>query len=342
MIFRGRLEDAQNLAQAPHDLARGDQIEYYLEHARLEHARANWSGAFELISLALSLSPPALTFMTLLQMKALSQYELGDFSGALLSCSKAESLLELFPHSSSVPYLFCIKAKAVSRAQGPIDGLSVLKDAWRFLDQKGDLTPDAVSALLRSECHIRRLCGLDALPQAIAYSRIEHAMAEELFMALGLLDCFLSASAEIRAHLKPTLNLNVTQYERVRRELQQVEVDDLPQAASQFSVQDYLDGMSSKFLLVCVPGSTHLIQIQPWKVLELSKYPKLKTAVILLRNGSVSQKKMLESIWSIKAVSREKHGNLIPGITHRLKKMMGNPVLQVEQNVSADGVFYVG
>ena len=339
MIFRGRIAEASSAIDALRwdELPAGDRVELLVERARLEHSRSGWALALELIDEALSLSPPGITQMTLHQMRSVSQFELGDLSAALDSCSKAESLAEIFPHSSSVPYIHALKAKVSGRIQGPQSGIDILLRTWSVLRASDTLTADAASSLLRAEVDVRRLAGLDSLHQAIAYCRIETVMAEDLYAALGLLDTYLAGSDALKKHLMPSLSVAMGRFERVRRGFDERMPSEGMENLSPMGLDSYRRAIESDFLVV----KGLLIRIQPWTVISLEENPKIQQAIGALRPGAMTQKKLIEQIWKIKTISREKHGGLIPGLAYRLKKMLGAPVLRVESEVSFPGAFYV-
>lgn len=186
-ISRGNIDEAQTLLNSYQKQNSNLDVEIDVEKCRVLCFLGQWHEAYTLLSDVILQGPVAISLMTLLQMRALALYEMGDFPTALKDIEKIKSLSTLYPFSQSILFSSITKSKIFALQNRWLEARALRRDLWRtFLSQ--EFNYDNFTSLLRLEIDFCRLQSSDAHKYIQLCLQVTEVSGDDLYYALAYFD----------------------------------------------------------------------------------------------------------------------------------------------------------
>jgi len=232
LLARGALGLAEEILNSLADKflrdpnARIELGEVFLEKARLASFRAQWKESELFATQALALEVPAVTQMTLRQVRAVTLFEQGELAAALREIELGLSLAQLFPFGTQRFYARVTQIKIlIHLGQVSIAG-SKLAALWIEFKEADSMNLDNCLVLMRAEIELCRAQGCAVADLAGASFKIAMLTGDRLYAGLALVDLFHSLALDERAVWIGSLRLATNEFERLRILQEEIESGD--------------------------------------------------------------------------------------------------------------------
>jgi hypothetical protein len=360
LLFRGELGQAesiiQNLRKAEADPEL--QIEALLEQARLAAYQGDWNLAHALSLEAISSQQLAsLSYLSTLQVHALSCFERGDFQGAINTLNSADSLSVVYPFSISTLYAKVLRARIAARNQGVDAGLQAINEILNdFRTSNRVLTGDSVHAVVfgiadifkyaqiisdqngttqnRSEQNAKAGKELSArlANTLLASFQMTEAMGERLYSALASLDAAVCGPLEHRKWFFDQLAQSRKEFKRIDRLVSEVFESKAVSSTSAALLTSLLKSdRDAEQKSVQPPTANHLVffeqkwafQLNPWKAVDLQAHPQILKALLALSQKDLTKAEFFQNVWGNARYTSHLHDSSIWYVLSRIKKLTG-------------------
>lgn len=345
LLFRGRLKESSALLG---NLQPGTSPQLLLEEARLAAFNGDWASCGRLCKKAYAANPPAITRLALFQVGALAHFEQGDFAAASLNLSLIESMKTDFPKCISVFYAELLRLRILARegSARAADVRARIGAIWkRWLADGGDL--DQLQALLRVEVDLRRIWKLPQLGFALGSYLAAAAMGEELYAALALVECYVSAPAAQRERLRALAFGALPSFERVRRVFAELAGDE-PASTSVQAMRESLAESSAETLAfderrlqaasLALPEYGIVVNLAPFRAQSTAGYAQFARIFEALAGGKLLKEEFFQRVWGKQKYVSHLHDGLIYTALYRLKRVCGVQAVIREGEVCLEGV----
>jgi hypothetical protein len=345
LMFRGQLEEAEAIIQKL-DLAPSspeEKMESSLEQARLAAFRGDWLLAQTICEKALgSGTLESLSYLSSLQVHALSSFERGELSSAAKSLDAAESLSTIYPFSISTLYANVLRARLIARDQSVRSGIQAIHELWKKFRTTGQTpTADEVHAILFGTIDILKFgemmgASVKSLGTLMLVSfQMTETMGEQLYSALAALDASVCGPRENRGWFLERLKQSRGEFKRIDSLAQEVFDGKEPTSSSAAVLKNLYH--ADRETADSIPPSeqpramTHIVfneqewvfQLQPWKAVDLRAHPQILTAFQALSKGSLSKADFFARVWGNARYTSRLHDSSIWYVLNRIKKLTG-------------------
>lgn len=228
-IARGNLDEAEQIIdeylKSTDNFAETLLPDTLLELCRVYYHKARWQDSIKVINLALSKQDvSAITRITLLQMRTVSLFEIGEFEKCLMDIEEIRSLSILFPFSQCCLYAEALHIKVIARTDGIQRAeLFFKKCVKKYLNVNEDGMPDRLLTLLRIKIDLLRLQNKPYASIALACQLLADSMGDDLYKALAILDLAFSENENLSKGAKTQLLALRNKFEKVQIILNEIE-----------------------------------------------------------------------------------------------------------------------
>ncbi len=190
LTARGDLGEAQEtLAQLDSpDLSEAESAEIATEKSRIHGFLGEWQKCIDVSSQQIERRPTGVTLVTLLMIRAVAHFEIGNFSACENDLKKQESLLKLYPNSISAFYHNTLKVRLLAVTERLETGARLLTNQWEKVLSNPYKIEDEILSLLRSEITLRRHQTDLAFNQILGCHHLALALGEDLYVGFSLLE----------------------------------------------------------------------------------------------------------------------------------------------------------
>ncbi|HEX4925640.1 MAG TPA: hypothetical protein VFV50_16210 [Bdellovibrionales bacterium] len=348
-LAAGRFQDANSVlrdlltkTQADHELA-----EVYLEGARLAALEGQWRSALDLAHHALGLGPNSLSTLTLRNVCAIANFELGQLSRALEDLEKADALCKLFPYSTSRTYSDLLRIRILARDSGTRSARLRLDQQWSQLTESGRMTRDTLLSLIRTEIDLARIGQKEHSTWAAAAYILADAMGDELYAALGLFDLLHALPHGSAPWLEP-LVAHAQRFNRVRLLNREVSVESpagtstgLPLSQTAVAMKLFAERAAPaatpaftslpRAKLLVIPQHRLALKVEPFTSKFLRNHKQLFDITKLLSEGPLPKNEFFTRIWEAAEYQAPVHDILIRRALYRLRRDMGADITSERQ-----------
>ena len=345
LITRGKLADADRfLLQAQSESSDPlERVELLLEAARLASFRGDYLSASLKASTALELQPSPTSALTLLQVRSLALYELGDWAGALADLEFAESFASVLPKAESGFYARILQTKVVARAHGLSEARKLFGKLW----SNQDWSLDSLLSLTRLAIDLQRLDGKAAPELAIACYQLSRQLGDQLYSALALIDLHYSVGDSERARIAPLLEPAKKEFSRVQALCDEAEGKSELMTTSGHALRlQQADSVGGAINIesdgIFFSQSKRLLLFKEAESVREVGGKMSQALVALSYETPISKAAFFSALWGRQKYSPRLHDNLIWNLLSRMKKdfkitasiesdqiSMGNPILRV-------------
>ena len=368
LLFRGQLEEAEAIIQKLQgpDVAPEERLEALLEQSRLAAFRGDWQLVHSLSSEAIrSGNLESISYLSALQVHALSCYELGDLLSSIKTLEIAESLATVYPFSISTLYSKVLKARVSARAQSIESGVQLIQQIWQGVRQSGRTpTADSIHAIVFGMIDIAkysRVMGnkprsLEKL--ALISFHMTEAMGEQLYSALASLDATIIGPLEHRGWFLNQLASARREFKRIDLLAQEVLEGKDPSSLSSSTLEalkrEALKNGAQKIELnsqsQALLSVNHIVfaeyqwafQLKPWKAVDLNRHPQILSALTVLSAGNLSKADFFARVWGNARYTSHLHDSSIYYVLNRIKKLTGASFVTRDGIIQAnDGVITI-
>ena len=353
LLSRGQFEDAEKkLAELNSSLdatAVHSRVELYLDQSRLAAYRNDWIKSLELCNEGLALNPTVVTRMTLLQVRSLALFELGQFAGARKDIDLISSLATLFPATPNAFYAGVLKARIAARTGGVQAGFAQLMPLRKHLQQATSGGRDLLLTLLRTEIDLLRLNDQNITAHAVACFVLAEQMGDELYAGLAFLDLYLSVSLEFRKALEGTLKVYSSRFEKLRSLLNEVETG-IPGSTSSKTIKmavaiaaspDFLSQAAltapQQIKSLVLLSAHQVIELDPFRIRTTEFQEKAMAVLQIMKAEPILKAELMKRVWNVK-YSSHLHDSVLRTTFTRLRKTTGATIRSAEGKVTLEGV----
>lgn len=328
MIQRGKFAEAIELLVQVDKDGPIETPEVLLEEARIKAFSGQWTDCFAICQKAVSQKPTGLTLQTIMQVRSLALFELGDFSACARDLDLLESMSRIYPSSQASLYarITMVKLLAVKgelrRARRE---LNLLWQDFRS-PKRGSL--DFLLVLLRAESCLSFCEGGDPLRFSQACGLVARTTGEDFYGALALME-----SANARLPDDETQRTLANDRERFSRlKLLQTEIDSKqkPISTSAAVIRAWKSGRELASLpapsaanFILLENHNVLIQLQPFQIHKLSAESKLLKVLAVLAKGRISKEVLFRQVWEMQNYVPHLHENLVFQTIGRVRRTLG-------------------
>lgn len=346
LLFRGDLQSAGDIIRE-YALKNGASdeavFEASLEQSRLAAFQGDWIQAHTLSSKGLESGKlESLSYLSALQVHALSCFELGNFSDALKSLEMTDALSSIYPYSVSSFYAKVLYGRVIARTQGVEQGLAWLDTFWsRFRENKSGAVAnsDSVHALVFALIDVLKYAKMSQLLTSsktfleqltIAAFALTEATGERLYSALACADAAVCGPDQHRDWFLKKIQSERTEFHRIEKLLKSSESSQ-PSSASEAVFSALIQNQNSP----CRSGSptlpSHLFfskpkwvfQLKPWIATDLETHPQLVLALSALSKGPLTKEAFFKEVWGNTRYTTRLHASSIQYVLSRIKKITG-------------------
>ena len=347
LLFRGRIDEAETIIRkcAASSASPEERMEVLLEQARLAAFRGDWNLCHALSAKALDSGElQSLSYLSSLQVHALSCFEMGEFHAAVKALDLAESLASVYPFSISAHYANVLRARIAARDQSVRNGLSKIGELWRGLRKSpGDgPTADAVHAIVFGLADILKFAKLMHVSEDISAGKLEksvlvsfhmtEAMGEQLYSALAGLDAAVCGPLEYRDWFFDRIAEERHKFKRIDALASEIFDSKELSCTSSANLAALRETRHEVLREPKQPASvSHVVltehewafQLRPWKAIDLSKHPQILTGLQILSRGSLSKADFFKHVWGNARYTSRLHDSSIWYLLNRIKKITG-------------------
>lgn len=336
--LRGDLKEAEKLIQQfetahSSDLAKTESL---LEQARLAAFNGEWHKCFELCCDGLRLSPPLITLVSLLQVRAVAYFELGEFLLSLRDIENVETYSTMVPNAVGVSFSRILKTKVLARVEGVQKARRHIQRLWDSIDTTAVLNLDNLVALMRAEVDLNRISNEPSAMQAVACASVAHKLGDRLYLGLAILDLYFSVPLDSREEIMPILAPYVEEYPRIQNILKEIKSENdndfLSTTAKSFTAKDNnkiaidfsrINNLIEKTSLIVLPRYSCFINLGASSIKKGQHLASSLQTVKALSQRDIGKDKLLNIIYGVKNYSADLHDATIRTLIHRTRKKIG-------------------
>ena len=209
-ISRGQMEEAHALVIKALEITQEDSSfknDLQLELCRVFYRTGEWTQSIEVANVLLNRDTlPSVGRLAALQTRSLCWFELGNWDRALRDIEDSRSLKMLYEQSQCCLYTEVLKIKTLARKNGVEGTLPLLSELWKKT-ANGEIpgNADTLLTLLRLEIDLKRIDNKDFSQEALACFHTAHAMGDDLYEALSILDLAYSTPSPLQRESRKRL-----------------------------------------------------------------------------------------------------------------------------------------
>lgn len=349
-IFKGNFVRANEIIERAKDQFDASVLsELLIQEAKLACYEWQWNKSLILINQALQVEKKLLSRMTLFQIRARANYELGLWRDAIQDLELFYSLAEVYPHSPSIIYAKGVHVRILARNLSITMAEQMLEDIWEQ-ELKRVISADSLFTLLRLEIDVRRKQNESYLSRAVACKMIEAATGEGYFESLADIDISF-ASKELYEKYMSLVRVGAMKYVGIAQLVSEINGSSDSKVISstarsmvlQEGVNKTTAGELDKML-----GSKYIYIISRKILFSIDKLQtetlhagSLATRLIeVLSKGPVRKSEIFSRIWGQK-YSSKLHDVLLRNLFKRIRSRFNLEIVSVRGVVSMHGVHYV-
>jgi hypothetical protein len=349
LLFRGELQAADAFIR-DYSLKNGASdeavFEASLEQARLAAFQGDWVQAHALTAKGLESGKlESLSYLSSLQVHALSCFELGSFSDALKSLEMADALSSIYPFSVSSFYVKTLLGRVIARTQGVEHGLNWLDQIWsrfRENDSGAVSNSDSVHALVFALIDILKYAKVSTDPSfhagqkklleslTLASFALTEATGERLYSALASADAAACGSEQNQGWFLKKIQSERGEFRRIEKLMSAYESSQ-PSGASEAVFAALMQARSAAVGDEAPTLPSHLFfskpkwvfQLKPWSAVDLDTHPQLVLALNALSKGPLTKEAFFNEVWGNARYTSRLHASSIQYVLSRIKKITG-------------------
>lgn len=338
-LARGQLSQAKRVLK---DLVgHEDRGELGLESARLKMSEGCWEEVVEICTETLTVGVSPVTCLTLHQLRALAEFELGRWDQSSADLEIATSLSALYPHAVSAFYSDVLSLRLQARIEGPQEARQG-RDRLILKNHK-PWNRDHLLTLLRLELDLRRLEGRSIAQYAIACLLLSESIGDPIYAALAAID--LVACGVKDAKLGAKINEACAKYPRIKRLVDEVQSQLPVLTHARDLVQQHRESLSKTSpemknvdFLVWEPANI-VMSFETNQIRAACRAPKLFSAISILSKGPISKEDFFRVNWGISKFSSEKHDGAIRTLLYRIRKELSLKINSDQRTLTVNALF---
>lgn len=332
LLFRGRHKEASQLLKGLNsfDLDDKEFAEMLFQQARLAALEGNWALCIDIAESAGSAELHPTSKMALFQVEALAHFELGNLDQAQQLLERTESLGTYFKFSASRIYAVLLALKISARRRGTDSAFAQLDSLWAELKQSGSLDRNMIQALLRTEIDLCRLSGRPHARQAVAALLIAESMGEELYAALGLVDCYYAVPGEMSAEFERRARSETKEFPRIKAIFDEIQgkTETLSTSAEAIKIfeasgqkgESFPIPLATEVQSISFENRGIVLDLKSGQCFDLTAFPQLLQAVEMFGRQPIWEKEdFFHALWGNQKYAAHLHESLIFALQRRLK-----------------------
>lgn len=339
LLFRGRMESSERMLRRVRPSDQQEASELLLEEARLRSFQGRWEDCAALCNRALEAGPAAISRLSILQVRSVAFFELGDFQKSLRDLEAVSSLSRIFPKSVLGRYGEILRIKILARTRDVATARGAL---GRLLSRElaaGTLDLDACTCFLRTLIDLNRLSGESTSQAALANYVLVDQMGNRLFRALARLDWCESFVSDQGSADRMQLRAEAEEFERVRRlmaELDSAASDSSTTGKTMLAARAHVAPARAHGLTALSLTDAHsqlssmlwvsqgiLIDLQPFSVRALTLSPRIKQGFSALSLVPISKAEFFRRVWGAQKYASHLHDDGIDNLLYRMRRVAG-------------------
>jgi tetratricopeptide (TPR) repeat protein len=347
LLSRGHFEQAEKSINE-YTLNSPDDPEIILDKARLTIYQGLWQESIGFCNKVMEYLPTGISRMSALQLRALSNFELGNFDKALQDIESIKSLALLYPKAMTYFYAKLLNAKTMAHRGFLNTAKMQLNMIWQneLINKSFDLVK--VFVLLRAEIDVKRLEGSNPVSAIEATYLLANAMGDRLYAALARVDLYFAKNNS--EEIKTLLDTDRKEFQRVDLLFQEV-IGDNPTISStaksiRSSFISQVDVVVSTSLSnspshLIIPKYNCIIQMSPFRVQHLKQTTQTIRAASSLAKGKMAKKDFFSMLWGKQKYVSRIHDGLIHQLLFSIRKTLGIKSSVVEGQIIITDVLTV-
>lgn len=333
-LYRGLLEKADEALAKLKGLdstSPVDQAELMLEEARSRFFAGDWASATTLCSEGLRMHPSAISQQVFLQLRAVSNFELGLNDLSLADLKALFSFEKMYPFSQPIFYGRLLRAK-IYLVMNDLENVRLSLDReWKYFLATEKLNLDSFISILRVELFYAAAAGKDAGVIAHIIRSASKITGEELVEAEANFALMMMGLTNEKTILEA-----IAKFLRLRRV--KTEIDGMFKPSTTASL--YKELKKSNFRVtedataILLERFDCIIHLSPWKVVRFKPTQRSALAMRLLLNGPIEKEDFFINVWRLK-YHPARHDNTIYRTVSKIRQDFG---IQVKVE---DGIFEI-
>lgn len=364
LLKRGSLAQAEQyiseMLSGKVDLPPSEVAEFILEKARHECFEGRWLEAVLSATSGIAKQPDGITLATLLQVRSLAFFELGEFEFCRKDITSLDSLGVLFPKSQARLFTDILKIKLESLSGLSTKTLPGRKRLWSDWRSEKTVQPLTLLALIRLETFLLQVEKKSSYVRwSLASFFLARTLGDELYASLAL--CELWEFSRSSATLSEKLQVGKQNFARIANFFQearsamaqrlglststktilQTEINrhqDFEGIAK--SVEAQLQNSSNEQFLYFEEHKT-LVSANLQGKFDLSLHPRLSRVLSLLCQSSQTSESLFCQAWEMKAFNFRIHNEALAQTLSRLRRNYGLTIKSRDRFVTLENVIYV-